>query len=304
MRIAVMGSGGLGGYYGGLLARNGNDVTFIARGAHLQALRARGLTVRSVNGDFTLPTVRATDNPAEIGPVDWALLAVKTYDTENAIEAMRPVVGPATTVVTMQNGVESYAQLAATFGQARVVAAPTQITSAIVEPGAILQDSSFRNMTVGELEGPVTPRVQWLVEQFQRHGVNAVASDQMPTPLWMKWIFLAPVAGLTALARLEAATLFQDALARATLRGAVDECCRVAQAYEVPLPEDARERQFNFALGLKPGNLASMHRDLISDRPLELEALNGAAVRLGAGRGVSTPIHQTIYIALAPYARP
>lgn len=304
MKVAVMGSGGVGGYYGGLLALNGNDVTFIARGAHLHAIREKGLTVKSVNGDFVIHPAQATDDPAQVGPVEWVLFTVKTYDTDGAIETMRPLVGAMTTIVTMQNGVESFDQLAAAFGREKVLVAPTQITSAIVEPGVIRQDSTFRNMIIGEMDGRITPRVEWLVEQFKRHGVNVSASDQMPTPVWMKWIFLAPVSGLTTLARTEGAILFQSPLAQATLRGAMEECCAVARAYEVTLPTDAVERQFNFALGLKPGNLASMHRDLLAGRRLELEALSGAAVRLGSVKGIPTPIHQTIYIALQPYANP
>lgn len=304
MRIAVMGAGGLGGYYGGLLAQNGNEVTFIARGAHLQALRERGLTVKSPHGDFAVQPAHATADPSEVGAVDWVLFTVKTYDTAPAIERIRPLVGAQTTIATMQNGVESFDELAKVFGGERVIAAPTQITAAIAEPGVVAQDSAFRNMTVGEMGRPITPRVEWLVDQFKRHGVNAVASDQMPTPLWMKWLFLAPVAGLTALARTEGAALFQPALGQATLHRAMEECYAVARAQDVALPEDAVERQHTFALGLKPGNLASMHRDLISGRRLELDALNGAAVRLGAAHGIATPVHQTIYVALEPHAEP
>jgi 2-dehydropantoate 2-reductase len=304
MKIAVMGTGGLGGYYGGLLAQNGNDVTFIARGAHLDAIRNKGLTVRSANGDFVIQPARATSDPAQVGPVDWVLFTVKTYDTDAAIQAMRPLVGEATTVLTMQNGIESFDRLAAAFGKEKVLVTPTQITTAIAEPGVIVQDSAFRNMTVGEMDQRVTPRVEWLVDQFKRHGVNVSASDQMPTPVWMKWIFLAPVAGLTTLARTEGAVLFRSELAQETLRGAIQECCRIAHARGVPLPEDAADKQFNFSMGLKPGNLASMHRDLLAGRRLELDALNGAVVRLGSALGVSTPIHQTIYVALEPHSNP
>lgn len=304
MKIAVMGTGGLGGYYGGLLARNENDVTFIARGAHLKAIREKGLTVKSVAGDFHIYPAAATDDPSQVGQVDWVLFTVKTYDTDAAIDAMRPLVGETTVIVTMQNGVESADRLAAAFGKEKIVVAPTQITSAISEPGVIVQNSAFRNMSVGELDGRITPRVEWLVEQFKRHSVNASVSDQMPTPVWMKWIFLAPVAGLTTLARTEAAVLFQSALAQATLRGAIEECCAVARAYGAALPPDAAERQFNFAMGLQPGNIASMHRDLMNGRRLELDALNGAVVRLGASKNVAAPINQTIYVALAPHANP
>ncbi len=298
MKIAVMAAGGIGGYYGGLLARNGNDVTFIARGGHLRALRENGLTIQSVNGDFVIKPARATDDPAEIGAVDWILFAVKTYDTEAAAQMLPPMVGTRTTVVTFQNGVDSGEILARAVGRARVIAAPTQIETTIVAPGVIAQTSPFRTMTVGELSGAITPRVEWLVEQFKRTGVDASASDQMPAPLWAKLLFLASFSGLTTLARTSGAVLFQAREAQAVLRAAMQEVYAVAAAHGVKLAPDIVEQRFQFALKIPPTMTSSMHKDLLKGNRLEIDALSGAIVRLGAAKGIATPVHQTIYVAL------
>ena len=298
MKIAVMATGGLGGYYGALLSKNGNDVTFIARGAHLRAIRENGLTIQSMHGNFVVKPAQATDNPREIGTVDWVLFAVKTYDTESAAQLIKPMVGAPTTVVTFQNGVDAFDQIGAAVGKARVIVAPTQIESAISAPGVISQNSAFRRSIVGEMNGKISPRVEWLVDQLKRAGVEASASDQMPAPLWLKLMFLASASGLTTLARTEGATLFQSQLGRATLRAAMQEVVDIATAHGVKLPVDALEKQMEFAASWRPGMTTSMHKDLLAGKRLEVDALSGAVVRLGAAKGIATPVHQTIYIAL------
>ncbi len=298
MKIVVMAAGGLGGYFGALLARNDNDVTFIARGEHLRAIQRDGLKIESPNGSVAIKPAKVTDDPSKIGTVDWILFAVKTYDTDQAAEAIRPIVGKDTTVITFQNGVEGYDKLAAKIGKEHVIVAPTQITSAISSPGVIHQDSAFRICQVGEMDGSITPRVEWFVDQMKRCGVDATASDQMPKPLWMKWILLASWAGLTTLARTEGATLFKQPAAQETLRAAIQEAFDVAQAHGIKLAPDAVEKQSAFAVNVQPGNMASMHRDLVNGKRLEIDALSGAVVRLGAAKSIKTPVHQTIYVAL------
>jgi 2-dehydropantoate 2-reductase len=298
MKVAVMATGGVGGYYGALLARNGNEVTFIARGAHLKAIRENGLTVTSIDGDVSVKSAKATDNPAEVGPVDWILFAVKTYDTETAAQAIRPMVGPNTTVVTFQNGVEGFDILAAAVGKEHVIVAPTQIETALVAPGVIAQTSNFRSVVVGEMDGKITPRVEWLVEQLKRGNIDASASDQMPAPLWAKLLFLASFSGLTTLARTEGAVLFKMPEAQAALRAAMQEVHNVAAAHGVKLAPDLIEQRMKFALNIQPGMTSSMHKDLLKGNRLEIDALSGAVVRYGAAKGVPTPAHQTIYTAL------
>ncbi|MBI3914468.1 MAG: 2-dehydropantoate 2-reductase [Chloroflexi bacterium] len=298
MKIAIMATGGIGGFFGGVLAQNGNDVTFIARGEHLRAIRANGLQVKTIRGDFVCKPAIATDNPAEVGAVDWIILSVKTYDTESAARAILPMVGAETTVVTFQNGVESVEQIAAVIGKEKVIAAPVQIETAIVAPGVIAQTSPFRNVIVGEMDGKISPRVEWLVEQLKRGGVDASASDAMPAPLWAKFLFLASYSGLTTLARTEGATLFKSRDAQETLRAAMQEIADVARAYGVKLPADIVEQRMKFALNVPPGMTSSMHKDLLKGNRLEIDALNGAVVRLGAAKNIPTPVNRTIAVAL------
>lgn len=298
MKAAVMAAGGLGGFLGAVLAKNGNDLTFIARGAHLDAIKTRGLTVTSVKGDFSVKPAHATDDPSQVGVVDWILFAVKTYATEPAAMALKPMVGANTTIVTVQNGVESFDHLAALYGKERILAAPIQIESTLTAPGVIAQTSNFITLVTGEMDGTVSPRVEWLVAQYKRHGIDASASDKMPAPIWAKMLFLASFSGLTTLARTEGAILFKLPEARLALRAAMQEVFDVARAYGVNLPPDLVEQRYQFSANIQPGMTASMHKDLQRGNRLEIDALSGAIVRLGAAKQIATPVHQTIYAAL------
>jgi 2-dehydropantoate 2-reductase len=293
-----MGSGGLGAYYGALLAKTGSDVTFIARGAHLDALRADGLTIKSVHGDFVVKPAHRTDDPRQVGTVDLILFAVKTYQTEDAARALAPMVGPDTMVLTFQNGVENHTQIDAAIGAGHTLVAPTQIASTLAAPGVVVQTSPFRNTVIGEVRGGLTPRVEKLVALFMPTGIHVSAAANGLTPLWHKFIFLASFSGLTTLARTEAATLLQMPEARATLRAAMQEIYAVGRAHAVPMDDDIAERHYQFCLAMKPGLKSSMHVDLERGRRLEIDALSGAVVRLGAAKNVPTPVHQTIYVAL------
>lgn len=299
MKIAVMAAGGVGGYYGALLARDGHEVTFIARGAHLDAIRTNGLTIKSVHGDFVIKPARATDNPADVGIVDWVIFSVKAYDNATAAQAMRPLIGAHTTVVTFQNGVDNHEQIGAVIGKEYVIVAPTQIVSNIVAPGVIEQKSPFRISFVGEVYGQgLTPRVTQFVEMLKRTGVDATAVADARPALWHKCVFIASASGLATLARTEPYILFQMPEARATLRAAMEEVRAVAHAHGITLDADIVERQYNFTLNLKPGAKPSMQLDLEAGKRLEIDALSGAVVRWGAAKNVPTPVHQTIYVAL------
>ncbi len=301
MKVAVMAAGGLGSYYGGLLAKNGHDVTFIARGAHLQALRDKGLTVKSAHGDFTVQPAKATDQPADIGPVDWVIFSVKTYDTPAAARAIRPIVGPNTTVVTFQNGVENHEQIGAIVGMGRVIVAPTQVVSNITGPGEIAQKSSFRISFVGEVVGDkITPRVEQFVAELKKGGVEATAVPNGLKPLWHKFVFIASTAGLATLARTAPHELFQLPEARCALREAMEEIYEVGKALDVDMDADIVERQYQFTINMQPGVKPSMQLDLEQGKRLEIDALSGAIVRLGADKNIATPVHQTIYAGLKP----
>jgi 2-dehydropantoate 2-reductase len=299
MKIAVMAAGGLGGYYGALLAQDGHEVTFIARGAHLKAIRENGLTIKSIHGDLTVKPARATDHPADVGAVDWILFGVKTYDTESAARAMRPLIGAQTAVLTFQNGVEAADQIGAIVGKEHVLVAPTQIVSNITAPGRIEQKSPFRSTTVGEIGGQgLTPRVEQIVAAFKRTGIDASAATDGRVPLWHKFVFIASTSGLASLARTAPYDLFQLPAARATLRAALQEVDAVGRAHGIAMDADIVDRQYQFTLNLKPGAKPSMQLDVEQGKRLEIDALSGAVVRLGAAKGIPTPVHQTIYVAL------
>jgi 2-dehydropantoate 2-reductase len=299
MRIAVMAAGGLGSYYGGLLAKDGHDVTFIARGAHLNAIRTNGLTIKSIHGDLAVKPAKATDTPADVGVVDWVIFSVKTFDNATAAQALQPMIGPQTTVVTFQNGVDNHDQIGAVIGMEHVIVAPTQIVSNVTAPGLIEQKSPFRNSFVGEVSGQgVTPRVTQFVDLLKRTGVDASAVADGRPPLWHKFVFIAAASGLASLARTEPAVLFQLPEARAALRQAMEEICAVAKANGVTLDADIIDRQYQFTLNLKPGTKPSMELDVEAGKRLEIDAMSGAVVRLGAAKHLPTPVHQTIYIAL------
>ena len=301
MKIATMATGGLGGYYGALLSKDGHDVTFIARGAHLQAIRANGLTIKSIHGDIAIKPAQATDDPAQVGAVDWILFGVKTYDTQAAAQLMKPMIGAQTTVVNFQNGVDSHEQIAAVVGKEHVIVAPTQIVSNITVPGVIEQKSPFRSSVIGEVYGQgLSPRVQAFAAMLQRTGVDVATVADGRTPLWHKMIFIASIAGLASLARTEPFILFQIPEAREMLRAAMEEVYAVGHAQGVALDADIVDRHYQGALNLKPGSKPSMLLDLEQGKRLEIDTLNGTIVRLGAAKKIATPVHQTIYVGLKP----
>ena len=299
MKIAIMAAGGLGSYYGALLAKDGHDVTFVTRGAHLKAMRENGLTIKSPHGDFVVKPAQATDNPGDFGVVDWILFSVKTYDNASAAQALKPMIGANTTVVTFQNGVDNHDQIGAVIGREHVIVAPTQIVSNVTAPGLIEQKSPFRNSSIGEVYGQgLTPRVQAFADMLKRTGVDVTAVADGRTPLWHKLVFIACTAGLATLARTAPYDLFQIPEARAILRTAMEEVYAVGKAQGVKLDDDIVERQYQFTLNLKPGAKPSMQLDLEAGKRLEIDAMSGAIMRLGASKNVPTPVHQTIYVAL------
>jgi 2-dehydropantoate 2-reductase len=274
-------------------------VAFIARGAQLEALRQKGLTVRSAAGDFHLGSVRATSEPADVGVVDWILFAVKAYDTASALTAVRPMVGESTVIITMQNGIGAPEELGRAFGIDRIVLAPTRIVSNVVAPGVVAQRSAFRTMIVGEVGGAVvTPRVDAIAAEFKKAGIDASTVPDGRVPLWDKFVFLSSTAGLTALARSEPHALFEHEEASELLMEALEEAYSVGRALGIALGEDTVERWHRFALSLKPGEKMSMHLDLERGNRLEIDALSGAVATLGRVHGVATPVHRTIHVAL------
>lgn len=303
MRIAIMGSGGVGGYFGGLLAHAGYDVTFIARGAHLWALREHGLQVESVHGDFAVAPVQATDDPAAVGPVDAVLFATKTYQLEPAAEAMRPLIGPETVVLPLHNGIDAAERTAAVLGAGPVLGGLCYVGSMIAAPGRIRQVSQFRRIIAGELRGGSSPRVERIVAALAAAGAQAEASDDIQKARWTKFIFIAPFSGVGSVARVPAGEIVRCPETRGLLQDAMLEVEAVARAAGVALDADIVPQTLAFCDAMTPGQTASMQRDIMDGKPSELESLIGVLVRLGAELGVPTPVFRFFYAALLPQER-
>jgi 2-dehydropantoate 2-reductase len=300
MKIAVMGSGGVGGYYGGMLAQAGHEVAFIARGAHLEALRARGLEVRSVHGDFTLPSVDATDRPAEVGPVELIIVCVKTLATEGAAEAMRPMVGPETSVVSFQNGIDAAERIGAVVGMEHMVGAATWLSSAIEAPGVIRQVSQFRRIVLGELDGRITPRVEGLAEALQGTGATVEISDYIMKVLWTKFVFISAISGVGSLTRLPIGDYRSVAETRTLLVALMAEVTAVSLASDIELDPDVIDGVLNLLDNAGPDIKPSMQRDVEAGRCSELDSMVGIVGRKGRELDVPTPAADMVYAALLP----
>lgn len=300
MKIAIMGAGGVGGYFGALLHRSGEEVWFIARGEHLRALKANGLRVISVLGDFTIQ-VSATDNPSEVGVADLVVFGVKSYDTEAAAEQMRPMLGPMTTILCVQNGVDNEDTLAAIYGKGAVLPGVVHIFSAVRAPGVIAQTGGPRKITFGEPGGSITPRVGRIFEAFKKAGINCERSVRIEADLWEKFLFICGVGGMTALTRLPIGEIRSCPESRAMLRAVMEEVAAVGQAKHIPLASDTVNQAMHFTDDLAPDSRASLYHDLVAGKRLELDALAGAVVRFGEETGVATPMNQAIYAALKPH---
>lgn len=303
MRIAIMAAGGVGGFLAAHLLRHGaGEVALIARGAHLQALRADGLTLTSDSGEFTVPVTTVTDDPATIGPVDAVVFAVKLADTEAAAEACRPLLGPETAVVPFQNGVESRERIRAVLGSAHACAGCCYVSVAIDRPGAIRQAGQFGRFLFAEADGAQSPRLEALRAALVGAGVEAPVPDDIDVELWTKFSFLVGLSGLTAAGRTTIGAVRDDPHQAAVYRRAIEEAVAVARARGVALPDDVVDKHLTFTASLPPGMRASQAIDLERGNPLEVDWLAGAVARLGAEAGVDTPVNATLHAVLKPFA--
>jgi 2-dehydropantoate 2-reductase len=301
MRIAVIGAGGVGGYFGGRLALAGNDVVLVARGSHLAAVRERGLRVRSVKGDFTAD-VRASDDPAEFGPCEVVLFCVKSYDTEAAAARLGPLLGEDTAVVSLQNGIDNEEKIAAAVGAGHVLGGAAFIFSTIAEPGVVAHTGGPARIVFGERDGVRTERVEELLAACHNAGIDAEIPADIRVVLWTKLAFICAVAGMTSAVRLPLGEVRDCAESWGLFRRIVAEVAALADAEGVRLGEDVVEQQLRFAAGLSPESYSSLHHDLVNGRRMELEALHGAVVRRAARRGVPVPANEAIYAVLRPWA--
>jgi 2-dehydropantoate 2-reductase len=300
MRLLVVGAGGIGGYFGAQFVRGGHEVTFLARGAHLAALRSQGLTVESALAPAQL-AVRATDDARAVGPVDAILVCTKLADLEDAARQLAPVAGNAL-VVSTQNGVDAPAILAQHLPRGRIAPGVAHIAAAIKAPGVIAHNGNFARLRVGTRgDGPPVAEVDVLVAAGKASGIDIARSDDIDRTLWEKFVFLVALSGLTCLARQPIGVVRADADLRATLRAAMQETAAVAAARGVQLAPDFVDTQMAFVDGLPETMRSSMLNDLASGRKLEAPWLAGAVVRMSAEAGVATPVNRTVYAALKPY---
>jgi 2-dehydropantoate 2-reductase len=300
MKIAVVGVGGLGGYYGGLLAQAGHEVAFVARGMHLAALREKGLQVKSIHGDFCVAPVRATDNPREVGPAQLVLVCVKAPALDAAASAAGPMVGPDTVVMGLQNGIDAAERIGAAVGMEHVLGAVTWIAANIEAPGVIRQVSTFRRIVLGELDGPVSPRVRRTVEALSRMGVAVEATDRIRRVLWTKFVFIAGFSGVGALTRLEAGDYRAVPETRTLMKGLMREVEALARAGGIEVDADVVEQALALIDGADPAMKTSLQRDVEAGRPSEIESLVGVVRRKGGELGVPVPTADMVYAALLP----
>jgi 2-dehydropantoate 2-reductase len=301
MRIAIFGAGGVGGYFGGRLAEAGEEVIFIARGEHLRALQTQGLRVESVQGDFIIQPVHVTDDPAGVGQVDGVLVCVKAWQVKEAAQAIRPLVGPETWVVPLQNGVDAPGELAAVLGTDPVLGGLCGLIAFVVGPGHIRHAGIEPFITFGELDNRLSERVEQLRQAFIRaKGVSVDVPDDIQAAMWRKFLLIATWSGLGAITRAPIGVLRSLPETRQLLEQSLREIFEVAKARNIALPADAVSQTLAYIETFPPHGTASMQRDIMAGRPSELASQNGAVVRLGQEVGVTTPLHAFIYHSLLP----
>ena len=303
MKIAVMGSGGVGGFFGGRLANVGYDVTFIARGAHLAAMRDRGLTIENAaQGDIHVRPVKVTDDPASVGAVDLVIIAVKLWDTESAARAVKPMVGPHTAVLSLQNGVIKDDILRREFGSEALMGGVAYVGTHISRPGVILQTGPLQRLVFGEYDGKRSQRAGEFLEALLKAGIQAELSSDIRRTLWDKYVFLVGLSGATATMRSPIGPIRDNPQTRGFLHDLMKEAVAVGRAHGVDLPEDYAEQRMQFADSVAPAMSSSLHHDFEHGNPLEVEWLSGGIVQLARSVGVPTPANRAVWDILALHA--
>jgi len=303
MKIAVMGSGGVGGFFGGRMAHAGADVTFIARGAHLAAMRERGLLIENeTQGNIHVPGVKATDEPASVGSVDLVLVGVKLWGMEAAVRAFKPLVGPDTAVLSLQNGVIKDDILRREFGERAVMGGVGYVATHISRPGVIHQTGAIQRMVFGEYDGRRSARAEALLAAALKAGIQAELSTDIRRSIWEKYVFLVALSGTTATMRMPIGVIRANPQTRAFLFDLMKETVAVGRAHGVALPEDYAQQRLAFADSVPADMTSSMHHDLEHGNPLEVEWLAGGVVKLGEQVGVPTPANRAVWDVLALHA--
>ncbi len=301
MKIAVMGAGALGCYFGGRIHQGGGDVTFIARGPHLKALQTSGLKIESQLGDAHLTDLKATDDPETVGPVDMVLFMVKLFDVEAAAKAMAPLIGPDTAVACFQNGATTPRILAEAIGEERVVPGSVHMPAEITSPGVMKHTGAFSAIAFGEQNGAITDRCRALEKALNAGGVTPTVATDMMTRIWEKFVLLSAFSAICGLTRLKLGPIMADPRSRQLLQSALNETLAVGRAVHPDLPADAADRAFASFSDLPPFANASMLNDINAGRKIELMHLSGEVSRLGKAHNIATPTHDVAVAALHPY---
>ena len=302
MRIVVMGTGGVGGYFGARLAKSGCEVGFVARGRQLAALRSQGLKIESALGDLVLPEVNASDNPADFGQADLVLFGVKLWDTVQAAQQLRPVIGEDTAVVSFQNGVVKDDLLREALGAPHVIGGVCYIAATIAAPGVIRHTGTMQKLVFGEYGGAATPRVERFREACVAAGIDVEVSPAIERAIWEKFVFLVALSGTTSLARTTIGPIRGNERSRAFFRDVMDEVVQVARAQGVPLPADYADQRLPFADQLPATMTSSMHGDLERGGRLEVDWLSGDVVQRGKRLGIATPCNRAIHDLLSVHS--
>ena len=301
MKIAIFGTGAVGGYFGGRLAQAGHDVTFIARGAHLQAIQSAGLKVNSIKGDFSIYPAQATDRPETIGAVDLILCGVKSWQVAEITDQLKPLVDPATIIITLQNGVESHTILSDAIGSAHVLPGMCQMICLVEGPGVISHKGIDPYLSIGELDGSSSQRLAEMSTLFSKvEGMTINSSTDILQELWLKFMIIAPWSGVGAVTRAPVGVFRTVPETREMLHQSIQEVYAVSKAHGVNMPENGVARTIEFIDSVPAAGTASMQRDVIGGRPSELHEQCGAVVRLGDEKGVPTPVNRFIYHSLLP----
>jgi len=301
MRIAIFGTGGVGGYFGGRLAQAGEEVIFIARGEHLKAIHQNGLRVDSILGDFIISPAQAADSPAEIGAVDLVLVTVKAWQVMEAAEAIKPLLGTETVVIPLENGVDAPDQLAAVLGAEHVLGGLCQISVFKAAPGHIKHVAIQPRIAFGEMDGKLSERVERLRQAFERaQGLTVSIPPDICAAMWEKFLFIAAISGVGSVTRQPVGVMRSVPEVRGMLLSAMEEIEMVATGRKIVLPPGVVHKTMTFIDGMPPATMASMQRDIMEGRPSELEAQNGAVVRLAKEMDIQVPTHAFIYASLLP----
>jgi 2-dehydropantoate 2-reductase len=305
MRIAILGSGAVGGYFGAKLAKAGQDVSFVARGAHLDAIRRQGLAIQSASlGDFVV-TATAESDTARIGSVDLVIVSVKAYDNATALPMLTPMIGPDTVVLTLQNGVDSVDEVAAIAGERHVLGGTTYVATALEAPGLIVQTGVHRSIIFGEVfgdRGRITPRVQAIADVMAAADIQVTAAPDARVPIWDKFVYLAAFSGFTGASRLAIGHIWKYPHVQEMFYAASREIAAVAKAEGVTISADRFTTLEEYMAKIPPSTRSSLLIDLEQGKRIEVEALQGAAVRRAKKHGIDVPIMSTLYALLQPWA--